>query len=133
MPAQELSFLTQTALLFPLLGIDQWGQPTVGDPVELKPPYNGVRWNDVLREVVDAEGNTVAIDAVVVVARTIAVKSRMWLGTLAEWYESGTGTGSSAPDSQLCEVKLYNETRDIKGRVATRTVSLMRLHNAGTD
>ena len=117
MPTPELSHRLQKAVLWQKTGIDRYGQPTVGAPVEIF-----VRWNDVRREVLDKEGNTIALDATAVVAQTIEVGSRMWLGALANW----VGTGSVGNEDDVCYVKTYNETPDLKNRIAMRTVGLMR-------
>lgn len=125
MPAQERAFVRQTAILWPATGTDAYGQPTVGPPVEIP-----VRWLTQRREVRDPLGNTVMLDAEAVVLQWIAVGSRLWLGTLDEWY-GVTGTGSAAPDTELMTVRLFEETLDLKNRVAFRMVGLMRLTQHG--
>ena len=86
-----------------------------------------VRWNITRTVAQDPQGNNIMLDAQVIVARKIEPGSRMWLGTLAEWV--GTGTGSGASDEELHEVKTISETEDIKGRNIRRELGLMRLHN----
>jgi hypothetical protein len=123
MPFQEVAFLEQTALLWAASGVDRYGQVTVLPPVEIP-----VRWLTKRREVLDAKGNTIALDAQAVVRQRIAVGSHLWLGNLVQWY--GTGTGSSLADEELMEVKTYDETPDLKDRGVFRIVGLMRLHQA---
>lgn len=76
-----------------------------------------VRWEDVKREVLDAHGNNVSIDASVVVDREILPGSVMWLGVLGSYVATVT----------KYRVVQYNETPDLKGRNKRRTVALMKL------
>lgn len=115
MPSMETAFRRQFAVLWPKDGYDGHGEPTVGEPVELR-----VRWNNKQRLAYDAQGNPVAVDAVVIVDQEIEVGSSMWEGQLADWY----GTGSAGDDSGVMEVVTYNETPDIKNRFKRRTVGL---------
>jgi len=126
MPGLETNDLLQQAVLMPFIGYDSYGQPAVGAPVQIN-----VRWLTKRREVVDAKGNTVAFDAIAIVGQRIDLGSHLWLGQLADWV--GTGSGSSHLDQELMEVKTYYETPDIKGRAIRRQVGLMRLHNKGAD
>lgn len=112
--------------MWPFTGYDSYGQPTVGQPVQIP-----VRWIFEKREAVDPKGNTITLDGTVIVARDIDIGSHMWLGELADWY--GTGSGSNFPDELLYEVKTFQKTPDIKGRAIRRIVGIMRLHNVGAD
>lgn len=115
MPHQELAYRKQKAVLWPLEGTDGYGQPVVSDAaVELD-----VRWVAKRSEVLDPQGRTIAVDATAVVDREIAVGSSMWLGELAAF-------DPDDEDNDVMEVKAYNETPDIKNRVARRTVGLLR-------
>lgn len=116
MPPLEKMDRHQTAVLWPSIGFDEYGQPDVGDPIQII-----VRWNTRRMETVDAKGNTIALDALVIVDRQIAIGSDMWLGALADWY----GTGSAGNDDEVMQVKTYEETLDIKGRSARHIVGLM--------
>ena len=115
MPAQEISFRMQRAVLWPADGFDRYGQPKVGSPVEIE-----VRWNNTKRQVPDAEGNPVTVDATAVVGRRIEPGSAMWLGGLSDWL----GTGSGGDESDVMEVRDCVETPDLKGRVMHRTAML---------
>ena len=121
MPAPEVVDRYQTAVLWPFSGYDAYGAPTVGPPVELAPPY-GVRWTWKRREVMDAKGNTVALDASVVTDRKVAPDSLMWLGTLAGWYRVGS---AGRPDEVMLVVS-HDETPDIKNRAVRREMGLKR-------
>lgn len=129
MPHPETAYRTQKALLWPASGFDAYGQPKVGEPVELL-----VRWNAKRREATDPQGNSIMLDATVVVDREVAVGGTMWLaadqspgsGTaLSQWY----GTGSGDVDDEVMRVAIYSETPDLKGRVARRTVGLQRFRD----
>ncbi len=119
---QETKFLRQPAVLWPAAGADRYGQTTVGDPVEVR-----VRWDDVSRQVLDPHGNSISIDAEVVASRDIAIGSQMWLGTLAQWYGTGTSSGSANAQGRLCEVKGEDVVPDVKNRARTRCYYLMRM------
>lgn len=125
MPFQEVAYLRQRAVLWPAVGSDTFGQPTVGAPVEI-----ACRWLTNRREVLDRQGNTVSIDGTVIVAVDVPIGSHLWLGTLAQWY----GTGSAGQgDQELCEAKTFDSTPDIKNRATFRQVGIVRLHNRGSN
>ena len=120
MPNIEAAWRFQDALYWPASGFDAYGNPDVdmtADPVELK-----VRWEQVSPESLDAQGNTVNYDAVVVVDREIPIGSVFWQGTLDSLFPLG-----SPPTSELMYVKTYSDIPDIKGRHHRRLVYLMRL------
>jgi hypothetical protein len=128
MPSPEINNLPDTAVLW-MANLGQstkFGAFKLQDPVELTPGQPaGVKWNISRKEVVDSKGNKIRLDFSVTVALDITVGSQMWLGTLEDWY----GTGSGNVDNELCEVVTFSKTGDIKGRSWTRTVGLMRLHS----
>src|SRR5438105_1409755 len=97
---------------------DAYGQPTLGPPIELS-----VRWNDKQTEMLDAKGNTIAVDATVVVDRFIPVGSAMWLGRLTDLPGP---VGEPEPERGAMWVRSYNATSDLKGRATFYTVGLVR-------
>lgn len=117
MPHMELSHRRQKAVLWAKGGYDGYGQPTAAEPVELS-----VRWVQRRAEMLDPQGNTITVDATVVVDREVAVGGVMWEGELEDWYD----TGSAGQDSGLHRVAAYQETPDVKGRAVRRTVGLLR-------
>lgn len=121
MPAFETMDLEQVAVLWGKSGTDDYGQPTTATAIEIP-----VRWLTKRDEVVDAQGNTIALDATVVVERQIAVGSLMALGNLSYW----VGTGSAGDESEVMEVVTYEETPDLKGREIRRSVGLKRFRDA---
>ena len=125
MPQQEYTHRPHAALLFAADDVGEDGQPRVLPPIQIQ-----VRWSTKRREIQDKQGNTIVLDASAVVGKRIKVGSNMWLGTLSDWAGTGSGSGSAnLQDSELMEVKYYNETFDVKGRAKFREVGLMRLHS----
>ena len=121
MPDIEVASLTDLAVLWPFTGYDDYSQPTVGNPIQIP-----CKWHTSRQEALDAKGDTITLDAMVIVDRKIHVDSLMWLGLVSEWSgQNFIGTGTS-PDEELMVVKLYNQTNDIKGRASFRQVGLMR-------
>lgn len=123
MPAPETTGRLQTMVLWEAHGTDDYGQIAVLPPIELF-----VRWNTKRTESLDPLGNTVALDAVVIVDRKVTIGSIVWLGELADWL--GTGSGSGMNDSELHEVITYSETPDIRSRVRRRELGLRRYKDA---
>lgn len=117
MPALESSYRRQTAVLWEVYAVDKFNEPLRDTPVEID-----VRWNTRQSEAADAQGNRVVLDATAVVGRAIPVGSLMWLGELADFV--GTGTGSSGDDTEIMEVMTYSETPDLKARNVRREVGL---------
>lgn len=117
MPRFGKAWLMQKAVVWDhsLTANDAYGQPTVGGPREIN-----VRWNSTHILSADAQGNPVTISAQVVVMSDVAVGSLMWLGTLDEWY----GTGSATDEAELMEVKKDAGTPDLKNRSGTTTLDL---------
>lgn len=117
MPAYQRRLRYQRAILWPFAGYDRYGEVVVGTPVEV-----GVRWEARRRETLDNLGNTVMLEAVAVVDQPIAVGSHMWLGTLEDFYESG----SAGPSTEVMEVVTTRYLPDSKGRHYRRTVGLTK-------
>lgn len=121
MPAQEVAYLDQIAVLWPWTGAyDKHGQPKVGSPVEIN-----VRWNTNRTEMMDPKGNTIKLDGSAIVGQDVPMYSVMWLGRLVNW----AGSSVSQADTELMEVKAFKSTPDLKARDVFRTVGLMRLKN----
>ena len=117
MPAPEHDNRRQKAILWTRKGVNRQGQVTLNDPVEIM-----VRWKWVKREVLDKQGNTVAIDAEVVTVETVPIGSVMWLGELNDL----PGT-AEVPEEDTMQVVSAPTTPDIKGRFIQRTLMLMRI------
>jgi len=116
MPDIESAWRYQKAVLYMANGYDNYGNPKVDAGIDIN-----VRWEDVTSETVDAKGNTVSIDAVVVVDREIAIGSILWKGRL----EDIPGT-TGVPDGDLRQVIKYSEIPDTKAQYFRRLVYCMR-------
>ena len=125
MPPLETAWRYQKAVLWPALTLrgrtltDKNGQARVNltSPVTL-----AVRWEDDYRDVLDPQGNTVALSATVVVAQDVVIGSRMWQGELTDWL--GTGSGDDAADVMIVVTK--SVAKDVKGKNIRRELGLMR-------
>ena len=82
-----------------------------------------VAWNTGRAEVVNADGNKVALDAQAGVDRDITVDSWMWLGTLLQW----NALDPTTRDQEVHLVKKFDSSADVNGREVARSVGLMRL------
>lgn len=76
-----------------------------------------VRWEEKQQDALNEQGETIRVDALVVVGQDIAVGSLMWLGELADW---------SAATGNLKEVVAFSKIPSLKGTRFRRTVSLVR-------
>lgn len=116
MPAIEISCRTQKAVLWAASGsFDQDGEPTLAAATEIT-----VRWGELRGGTLVVDGNTIEIDAMVVVAEDIAIDSVMWLGALED---------VATPPVDLMRVADRKHTLDVKGRVTRRVLSLVRHSN----
>jgi len=68
-------YLNQKAVLWAASGTDESGSVTVSAAVEIN-----VRWEEKQSQVLDAQGQVVAVDITVVIDQDIAVNSLLWLG-----------------------------------------------------
>ncbi len=115
MPAPELADRKQKAVLWAASGVGDYGEHKVTAATQLN-----VRWEEKRREAVGALGNSIAIDATVVVDREVAVGSIMWLGKKDDL---------ATPPVDLKEVVDYQEIPDVKNRKRRRVVLLVRYSN----
>lgn len=119
MPASvELADLEDVAVLWPATGRpSRSGEARVGPPIEV-----ACRWRRMRREVTDAQGNTVVIEASVMLDRPAPVGSQMWRGTLDEW----EGVRADRGRAEVMRVATANETDDVKGRDTAYRVGLQK-------
>lgn len=118
MPAPEVAYREQTAVLWPERGFDDDGHVKVGSPVEIQ-----VRWNTGRTMALDPQGNKIAVDATMVVNRKLGVGSVLFKGALADWV--GTGSGSAGDGDELMQVATFSEVPDLKGRFTRRVAGLV--------
>jgi hypothetical protein len=88
------------------------GQQKVNAAVALK-----VRWEEKETDSLDADGNTIRLDGVVVVDRDVTIGSILWLGDKK--------TMPTAP-TDLHEVVTFNKTIAIKGKRYRRVCGVQR-------
>ncbi len=124
MPSPELAVQWQQAVLWPVLGPDKHGQPTVGSPQQVQ-----VRWNSNRTEMVGPDGTTLSLDASVIATFRIGIESRMWLGLLANVPGGGD---FNAVAEELMVVKAQNTVPDIKNRFRYYGAGLMRWKNVNS-
>lgn len=117
MPAPETSNLEQTAILWPPTGIDKYGEKIIGTPEEID-----VRWVNSVMDFVDDFGTSIKVDTAIVTDRSIESGSLLYLGTLEEWY----GTGSSGDSDRLMVVKSQKTVPDMRNRETYNLVGLVR-------
>ncbi|KKN70648.1 hypothetical protein LCGC14_0429210 [marine sediment metagenome] len=115
MPPIETISRHQKAVLWAANGFDDFGEPKVDAATEIT-----VRWQEGLQEAVDPNGNTIALDAVVVVNQDVTVGSIMWLGKKDDL---------ASPPVDLKQVVSFSKIPDVKGRVFRRKVGLIRYSN----
>jgi hypothetical protein len=120
MPGPEYINRYQKAVLWPVTGTDAYGQPAVGNPIELL-----VRWDQSTVQQSQSQSSDERVDATAVVDRVVHEGSRMWLGALEDL--PGYPLSPTFPVSGLMEVVKYTGVKDIKGRATAHGVSLMRV------
>jgi hypothetical protein len=143
MPSPEIAYLFQRCLIWPVqpgAAWDGYGRPSkiAQFTVTTAPIEIPCRWIDGDYEAMDAQGNTITLNAKVVVVAPIIIKgqtvisdfvaqSRMWLGTLAAY-----NSLSAPPDSRVMEIKKIDKAPSLKARFYRRELGLMRYTNKPT-
>ncbi len=123
MPHHILRHRPQKALLWRIEGVDENGRNIYSAEAE----ELSVRWEDSFGFSATQTGQQIAKNASVHVDTEIEVGCLMWKGSLEDLEAEvpGTGTGlDTRPVSGIYIVVMYREGKDIKGRIARRTVDL---------
>lgn len=107
----------QTAVWWPVVGLDAYGQPRRGDPVEVD-----VRWLSQQRDMMDARGNVISYDATAVFTAPVAVGDVIWLGRLADFVEARDG-------KDLMVISGAEDTLPMHGGRVRRTRRLKRFRS----
>ena len=118
MPAPEICDLLHRMVVWPSVGRDIDGMPRVSSA----PTEYPCRWVGKQSQVLDAQGNTVSVDATAVMAVDIPLFSAVWLGTLAQL----PGTTPHPPPDTVMTVVVVNSTDSINIRSTRRTLGLKR-------
>jgi hypothetical protein len=77
-----------------------------------------VRWTEGQQEALDEHGSPIRLDARVVVDRSIAIGSILWLGKLTDFDSDNT--------SDLFEVTTIKETKNLRANQTRRVLGLQR-------
>lgn len=105
----------QTAVYWPFVSINTFGEKTVGSPIEIK-----VRWEDKNEEFLDMGGQIQMSRAVVYVDRDMVNGSILMLGVIADITDS---TNIKENDGAW-EVRRFDKLPDIKAKEFLRTAFL---------
>jgi len=114
----ETSDLHQLAVYWTANGYDDYGEPKIDAAVEIS-----TRWEIGNFEALDPQGNTISVDALVVVDREIPIGSILWLGDLADL------PADPANYVDLRQVVSTSYVPDVKNRATRRTVGVIRHNN----
>lgn len=127
MPAPEQSDRNQKGLLWRKAGDDRYGEPTVSAPEEVT-----VRFEERQGRMVDATGNTVALDGKLWPNLDLPLGSIFWPApdqspgsdtAFDQWY-GVSGSGSAGNSTDLYEVMTRTNVPDVKARFYTREYGL---------
>ncbi len=72
----------QTAVYWGAPVADGYGGMTYGEPIELSPPTNGVRWRERVEVITDAAGNEIVSKAGILTPSDLDEQGVLWLGAL---------------------------------------------------
>lgn len=113
MPPVEDMDLPHPAVLWERGGTDDFGNPTLSDPVQID-----TFWTMKRTQTVDAKGEPIALDATVVTDRVVGIGAKMWKGELADFDDEGA--------DEVMQVMWVSENTDLKDRWNHYTVGLTR-------
>ena len=108
-------FLNQAAVYWAKIGVDNYGNPTFSDPIEIS-----CRWEDIINEVVDASGTTIISKTKVLVDRDVLVGGVLYLGEL----ESAMTSENVEDYSDAYEIKVFGKVPNIDADEFVRIVYL---------
>jgi hypothetical protein len=122
MPDIETSDLLQQAMYWRANGVTGVsGEMKVEAGIEIP-----VRWEDAYREVIGPSGQKIGLTADVMADRDIKLGSILWLGSLEEW----SNTGSGADETELYQVITKEVTPDIRAINTRWKLGLMRYRHS---
>jgi len=107
--------MKQTAVYWPVLGVDEFGQPTWDDPVEID-----CRWETVREEFVNPDGDQEVSRAKLIVDRDMEAKAYLLLGDLDSVVDADDPQGNVG----AWEVRLFRITPNFRGTRFLREVYL---------
>lgn len=117
MPPIEQATLHHVAVLWTASGtFDNYGNPTVSDPVEIQ-----CNWKYNRGDRNNPKGGSNTVGATVIVAQSVPIGSKLWLGELEDWYGSA---GSGGQDDDVMTVTSFDWCQDIRGVETMYTLQL---------
>jgi hypothetical protein len=113
---------TQTAVYWGNPVSDHHGGFTFDSPVELAPPDNGVRWEEMEQLITDKDGTELTSRAVIYCNQDLDEEGMLYLGTLDDL------DSNEAENPKLVEaayyIKRFQKTPDLKGTGVLRKAFL---------
>lgn len=88
---------------------DDFGNPGFEEVVSLKPPDNGVRWEEVSENYVNPAGQTVVSRAKVYALQDLELHGWLWLGKASELEDD------TKPPEGAWEIKQFSKIPTLKG------------------
>ena len=114
MPSIEsvvLRFTNQILVYWQRNDTGLYGQANYFDPVEI-----AVRWEDIQKEIVTADGRKVMSKGYLLLASPVTVGSLVWLGQLTDWMALPTYPAIPTQNQGSREVMLVKSTPDLKAQ-----------------
>jgi len=111
-------FCVQTAVYWGNPVNDGYGGKTFDDPIELLPPSNGVRWEEVTQLITTGNGKEIVSKAKILLCQDVDEGGYLFLGTLDDLDDS-SGDSSGAYYDPLktngaYEIKRFDKTPMVK-------------------
>lgn len=102
----------QDAVYWPISSVDNYGQPVLGTPVQIR-----CRWEDRNEEFVDVNGTQLLSSAVVYVDRDVVPGGVLMLGTLADI----TDADNPKENDNAYEIRRFDNLPDIRAKEFLKT------------
>lgn len=119
MPPPAYAHLKQTALLWEKSGSDEYNEPRVGPPEEVR-----CRWENRQTVMRSPAGEPMTVDATVVMVDDVELGSIMFEGGFDDVPGTGTGT-ANVPEDGLMEIVTFETMYDLRGVVLSRRYGLV--------
>lgn len=107
--------MNQDAVYWEILGYNPAGEPVFDDPIEIK-----CWWQDIHEVFIDAKGNDVVSNSMVIVDRDLIEESFLWLGTI----ENLDSQVDPSANKKAYSIRKFGKTPDRKARKFLRQVWL---------
>lgn len=107
-------FMNQSAVWWQYSDFDEFGKPSHATPVEVD-----CRWDDVVEEFINPNGDREVCRSKLIVDRDMAVKDKLRLGEL-----DSTILDDPDDNEDVWEIRLFGKTPNVKGQKFLRQVYL---------